>query len=235
MTGPMIDTPSPRPTAALTRRLPSTALLIAALTVVGTSVGCDLGGTRGDGAVKSETRQVAAFSRVETSAGIGISVQIGPAGTLDVRAQENLLPIILTDVENGTLRLRSASNYTTTEKVEVIVTTPSLTGIVLSGGSQGRVEGLEEPRFDIDLSGGSRLTATGEATDLALGASGGSSANLEGLSAQTIKVGASGGSTARVRASQRVHGSASGGTTITVLGDAALGVETTGASHVDRG
>ena len=214
---------------------PSGVLLSAAVAVIGTTAGCNVTGTRGDGAVKTETRQVAAFSRIETSAGIGISVRIGPAGTLEVRAQENLLPVILTDVENGTLRVRSAHSYTTSEKVEVVVATPSLSGVVLSGGSQGRIEGLDQEAIAIDISGGSRLTAIGEAIDLDLNLSGGSTAGLEGLSARTIKLDASGGSTATVRASERIAGSASGGTTITVLGDAVVNVDTTGAAHVNRG
>jgi hypothetical protein len=178
---------------------------------------------------------VATFSRIETSAGIGISVQIGPAGTLEVRAQENILPLILTEVVNGTLRLHSAKSYATSEKVEVVVTTPSLAGVVLSGGSVGRIEGLKETALDIEISGGSRLTAIGEATALDLSLSGGSVATLDGLSTRTIKVDGSGGSRATVKASDRVDGSASGGTSITVIGDAELSVDTTGASSVGRG
>jgi hypothetical protein len=215
--------------------LQKSILVAGAFAVVATSAGCNLTGTRGEGPVKTQTRNVEAFSRVETSGGIGISVQIGPAGTLEVRAQENILPNILTEVVSGTLRLHSAQTYTTSEKVEVVITTPSLAGVVMSGGSVGRIEGLREETLDIELSGGSRLTAIGEATDLALGVTGGSIASLDGLSTRTVKVEGSGGSRATVQASERVEGSASGGTSITVIGDAELSVVTTGASSVGRG
>jgi hypothetical protein len=235
MTATMINQLTDRPPGGQPSWLRISILVAGAFAAIATSTGCNLTGTRGEGPVKTETRTVAAFSRIQTSAGIGISVRIGPAGTLEVRAQENILPNILTEVVDGTLRLHSAHYYTTSEKVEVVVTTPSLAVVVLSGGSVGRIDGLQEAQMEIELSGGSRLTAAGEAKALTLEVSGGSTASLDHLSTQTIKVGASGGSTATIRASERVHGSASGGTTITVLGDAELGVDTTGASHVNRG
>jgi hypothetical protein len=99
----------------------------------------------------------------------------------------------------------------------------------------GRIEGFRQDALEIEVSGGSRLTAIGEATTLDLNMSGGSVATLDDLSTRTIKVAASGGSRATVRASERVDGSASGGTSITVIGDAELSVDTTGASNVSRG
>jgi hypothetical protein len=210
-------------------------ILLATIGIVAASAGCELGGTRGEGAVTTETRTIDSFSRIETSAGIGVSARIGPAGKLEVRAQGNLLRLIVTEVKDGTLQMHSAHGYTTSEKVEVVVATPSLSGLVLSGGSVGQVDGLEADSIDIELSGGSRLTATGRAANLSLGLSGGSVANLQGLSTGTIALDASGGSNATLQASERVHGSASGGVRITVVGDAELSVETTGNSVVNRG
>jgi hypothetical protein len=234
MTTPVIqDTTFDGPRRTITSPL-HIPVLLAAFAIVATSAGCDLGGTRGEGAVETETRTIEAFSRIETSAGIGVSARIGPAGTLEVHAKGNVLPLIVTEVKDGTLRLRSSHGYTTSEKVDVVVTTTSLSRLALSGGSVGQVEGLKADSIDIELSGGSRLTATGQATDMSLGLSGGSVANLQGLSTGTIALDASGGSNATLQASERVHGSASGGTRITVFGDADLSVETTGNSTVNR-
>jgi hypothetical protein len=214
---------------------PRFLLLLFGFGIAAASAACDLAGTRGEGAVKTDTRDVGAFSRIETGAGIGVTVRVGPARALEVHAQENLLPIIVTEVQNDTLFLRSAHVYTTSEKVEVVLTTPTLSRIVLSGGSRGSIDGLAANDMEIELSGGSRLTATGDVEDLTLGMSGGSTATLDGLSTSTIRLDASGGSTATVRAAGEVRGSASGGARITVLGAAKLTVDTTGGSDVDRG
>jgi hypothetical protein len=103
-----------------------------------------------------------------------------------------------------------------------------------SGGSQGRIEGLDAERLDIGLSGGAGLTATGMATSVALNMTGGSRASLENLTATTITLDLSGGTTATVQASDRVSGSASGGSRVSVLGDAQLNVEISGGGEVTR-
>jgi Putative auto-transporter adhesin, head GIN domain len=195
---------------------------------------CDLGGTRGQGEVTSETRETDAFSRIEAGAGVNVSVGIGSAPSLEVRAQGNILPLIVTDVVDDTLRIRSSSSYTTSEKVEVILATPQLDRLVLSGGSRGSVDDLASEAFEIDLTGGSVLTASGTASTVTLDVAGGSVAEMEPLTAGTINVDLSGGSRAEVRATDLVSGSATGGSKVSVFGDADVRIDTTGGSQVDQ-
>jgi hypothetical protein len=204
----------------------ATAIVLAA-----SIIGCN----RGAGEVKTETRQVAGFSRIDVGGGIGLTVRIGPAPSLEVRAQENILPLIASNVENATLRIHSTQAYTTSEGVHVTIVTPTLAGIAMSGGSQGQVAGLAADELAIDLSGGSALTASGTARSVIVNANGGSRGTLSELAATTVTVDMSGGSTATVRASDEVKGSASGGSRVTVLGDAKLNVQATGGSDVSRG
>ena len=152
--------------------------VVAALSVSLTA--CSLVGTRGEGAVTSEMRQTDDFSRIESGGGIHVSVGIGPASSLEVSAQGNILPLIVTDVVDGTLRIRSSKGFTTTERVDVTLTTPQLERIQISGGSRGYVDGLAVEAFDVQLSGGSVLTANGTANTMVLGVSGGLSRSSKG-------------------------------------------------------
>ena len=209
-------------------------LATTAFVVVGAmAAGCSLTtGTSGDGPTSTESRTTDAFSRVETGFGIGVTVTIGPAQSVEVHAQSNILPIISTKVEGGTLHIDATKEFSTTEAVEVVVVTPTLDGISLGGGSQGRVTGLDADALDISLSGGSGLTATGSASDVMLGSSGGSEAHLVDLSADTVSLELSGGASAEVNASTEVNGSASGGAHATVRGPAQLNVALSGGAEV---
>ena len=111
----------------------------------------------------------------------------------------------------------------------------SLAGLSMDGGSQGTVSGLDGQTLGIELSGGSAVTATGSADTLELGASGGSRASLDGLTATTVTVGPVRRSTVTIRASGTVTGSALGGSHLTVLGESNVDVETSGGSQVTRG
>jgi hypothetical protein len=191
-------------------------------------------GTRGDGAVKSETRQSAAFKHLEVDGGIRVAVRIGPAQPLIIRAQENIIGLIATEVSGDTLRIHSTQLYSTNEAVEVTIVTPTLDGIKMNGGSHGQIDGLAADRFDADLSGGAIISATGEAGAVGLDLSGGSRAEFADLKAKTVRVDLSGGSNATVRASDQVDGSASGGAHASVLGSATISVSTTGGSSATR-
>jgi hypothetical protein len=215
------------------RKLNGLVFLILGGVLALTMAGC----TTGEGQVMSETRDVGAFTRIEVSGGIsGVTVHIGQGPSLEVRAQENILPLISTEVEADTLVITgTTASFTTSQGIEVVVVTPTLDEISMDAGSQGQIDGVDAPSLTIVLDGGSQLTVTGVARNVVLEASGGSTANLEDLSASSVTLNVSGGSSATVQASEEVGGSASGESRVTVFGDAQVNVEVSSGAEVAPG
>jgi hypothetical protein len=211
-------------------------MTLGAIVLVGACSG--LVGRGGEGPVTSETRPVAPFARVDVNNGIRLTLRIDPGlkigatQPVEVSAQQNLLPIIKTEILGDTLRVHSSEGFRTSERVEVTIVTSALQGVTLSGGSNGTVDGLDADQFQASLSGGSVLTASGVAQTLTITASGGSRTELDGLTAATATVDASGGSRINLRATGTVSGSASGGSHVSVAGGATLNVTSTGGSQV---
>jgi UDP-3-O-[3-hydroxymyristoyl] glucosamine N-acyltransferase len=189
----------------------------------------------GSGAVVEETRSVGSFTNVEAGYGINLGVRIGPEASVTVRAQESLIPILRTDIEGETLRIRFSQEFESTVSPEVTIVTPSLQGIALNGAVEATVEGLASPAFAVILNGESRLTATGASDTVAVEANGASEAALGSLDARTIDVQLNGGSTARLSASSEVVGQVNGGAHATIGGDAEIRVSTAGGGTVSRG
>jgi hypothetical protein len=189
-------------------------------------------GVVGSGSNETETREVEDFDRVEVGGGVVLEVTVGEATSFEITAQPNLLPILSSDVNGGTLRIRGTDSYTATETVVVRVSTPELNGLDLSGGSRGSVTGVDSERLAIELTGGSELTAGGTASDLSLRVSGGSRASLSGLEIATATVELSGAGRAELTASDRVTGRAAGGSALEVDGEAVVQVEASGGSSV---
>jgi hypothetical protein len=207
------------------------AISISLLMLVGALAGC----VQGQGPVTSETREVGAFSRIEASAGIRVVVRIGPSEAVEVTAQENLLPVIATDLRGDTLSIEASEDFTSLEPVTVTVVVPALDGITLSGGSQAVIDGLDAESLELRIRGGAQVTAAGSVGSVALHADGGATASLEDLSVRVATVSMDGGATATLTASDDVTGTAAGGSRLTVLGDAVLSVEESGGSVVARG
>jgi hypothetical protein len=198
---------------------------------MGVLAGC----VQGQGPVTSETREVGAFSRIEATAGIRIVVHIGPSEAVEVSAQENLLPVIATDLRGDTLSIEASEDFTTLEPVTITVVVPALDGITLSGGSQAVIDGLDAESLELRIRGGAQVTAAGSVDNVGLDAGGGAMASLEDLSARVVTVSMDGGATATLTASGEVSGTAAGGSRLTVLGDAVVSVEESGGSEVARG
>jgi hypothetical protein len=201
------------------------------LVLVGVLAGC----VQGQGPVTSETREVGAFSRIEATAGIRIVVHIGPSEAVEVSAQENLLPVIATDLRGDTLSIEASEDFTTLEPVTITVVVPALDGITLSGGSQAVIDGLDAESLELRIRGGAQVTAAGSVDSVGLDAGGGAMASLEDLSARVATVSMDGGATATLTASGEVSGTAAGGSRLTVLGDAVVSVEESAGSEVGRG
>lgn len=215
------------------RALAATGLIAVALLVGCTSRIRIDNGVVGAGSLLTETREVGtAFDRIEVGGGIVLDVSVGPETSVELEAQENLLPILRTEVEEDTLTVRNTQNYAATRPVRLSVTVPVLVGVVLSGGSVGTADGLGADAFEVELTGGAELTAGGTVGELVLLASGGSKAHLDGLAVDAADVDLSGGCEAHLAGADRVTGKASGGSRVFASGGADVEVDASGGSEV---
>lgn len=148
--------------------------LAAAIALGALSSACSLAGMAGEGPIKHETRTTQAFTRIDVGDQIQLVVRIGSAQPLELEAQENLLPIVATDVRNGTLRIAGSQDFTSSYPVVVTIVTPSLDAISMNEGSLATIEGLDADTFGVDLNSGAGLTATGTVRAVALDGDGGS-------------------------------------------------------------
>ncbi len=89
----------------------------------------------GNGNVKKETRDAGSFTAVNSSGSWDVMIAYGTDQSIQLEADENLLPYIETKVENGTLQIKSKKNANLRHKnkITIYVTLSRLTGIGLSG------------------------------------------------------------------------------------------------------
>src|SRR3712207_5565445 len=81
-----------------------------------------------DGPRTSQTRDVAAFTRVLNDASVDVRVHVGSPERVEVRAGENVVDDVRTEVRDGTLRIDFEHSGWGGDDVEVEAWTPSLDG-----------------------------------------------------------------------------------------------------------
>ena len=231
------------------------ALLALGLAACGFEIG-PVGALQGSGNVKSESRDVHGFDRVEL-AGVGtLTVTQGTAEALTIQAEDNLLPHIGSVVQGGTLTLapRPGTGIAPTKPIRYDLTVKQLRGIEVSGAGDATASGLTADQLDlgvsgaghvdtsrvtasaitVHLSGSGTVTVSGQAPQQTVSISGAGRYVATDLASQQATVEVTGAGSAAVRVSDHLKASVSGAGRITYTGSPTVEREVSGAGSVTK-
>jgi hypothetical protein len=114
---------------------------------------------KGSGTVVSEPRPVSGFTKVEL-AGIGeLEVTLGDQEALTITAEDNLLPLITTEVIGNTLKIGIVEGKmpSPTHPISYDLTVRSLDAIAIPGLGNVHVPVLKADRLQVDIPGAGNL------------------------------------------------------------------------------
>lgn len=173
------------------------------------------GGVKGSGNSATEKRDISGFKGVETSGIFQVEIVAQKDFSVEVEADDNLLPLIRTEVSDGVLKISSSERISPKSKLRVRISAPDIEDVDASGASKISVDSLNNSKIAIHSSGASKIVARGTTRDLNVKVSGASSIDAEGLQAENADLDASGASKISVNASNEIKADASGASKIT--------------------
>lgn len=214
----------------------------------------------GSGRSASESRDLAEFQAIVLSGSMDLVVRQGTGQSVQVAADDNLLPLLETVVETtshgATLQVRwkKGSSMTTRSKVLVSVLVPRLTALVANGSGDLRVEQFSTPVFNLSLtgSGDAKLTGlsagelgisisgsgdvggTGTVAKITISIAGSGDVHLTEMAADDVSVSIAGSGDATVNASKTLSVSIAGSGDVTYTGNAALKSRVAGSGSVTK-
>jgi hypothetical protein len=195
--------------------------------------------TTGSGNVASQTRQVAGFSAILASGPLKIEVRQSAHEALVLRADDNLLPLIETVVENGTLRIAPKRGESLRTRVPIVVTVDvvDLKALTLSGSGDVSVDALKTPALDMRLSGSSDAKLRNIAIDdLGVRVSGSGDVQAAGTTKSlTVSIDGSGDLHAQDLQADEVSIRIAGSGDASVTANKTLSVSIAGSGGVDYG
>lgn len=206
-----------------------TAIVSLAAMVLG--AGCTT--TRGSGVSATESRTVDAFDRLDVSGAANAEFSIGAQTPLSVTADDNILPLIITEVRDGCLYIYTRDSTSSRVPVRVTGTIPKLTGVDCNGASTAVIRGLAADELAVRIGGASKLEAVGKVKKVKVDASGASQASLGELVAQTVQFEVSGASKLLANVTAELRGDASGASDVLYRGKpGVIKTDVSGASKV---
>jgi hypothetical protein len=195
---------------------------------------------KGSGVSKTEERAVGGFTQIEVAGAIQLEVTVGPATSVVVTTDDNILPHVVTQSSGDRLRIAIDASYSTSLGVKVKATTPNLAMLRVSGASTCTLNDVAAEQFELELSGASacqldgdvdtldvtvsgasRATLVGTADELTIDCSGASRVEATDMPADRVTATVAGASTALVTAAEELIATASGASTVRYRGEPA--------------
>ena len=176
-------------------------------------------GVQGSGVRKTEKRDLGAFKSIETSGAFEIQVTCQQPASFEIEGDDNLLPLVKTEVRNGVLRIYSDSPYTATKAITVRMALPDLEAISSTGAADIRATDVKNSQLTISWQGAGRIEAAGETKFIDITSTGAGKLDTSRLRAERAKVSVTGAAHLDVYASQQLDVTVSGVGQVTYHGN----------------
>jgi len=195
------------------------------------------GGIVGSGDIISREFDYTDFSVVDAGYGFKVKIVQDDDYSIVVSIDDNVLEYLKVSVSGDTLTVGLEPGSYRNLSLDVVISMPSLDGLMLSGGSNGDVSGFSSMQdISLELSGGSEVTIVGSASDLVVDASGGSRVYLSEFICADAEINFSGGSNGSIYVTGTLDANLSGGSHLTYYGNPELeDISTSGGSTIKEG
>jgi hypothetical protein len=211
---------------------------------------------KGSGNITKETRNPGNFKGVELSGSMNVILTKGSGNGVVVETDDNIIPYIVTEIKDGSLRIGTKPNTSIdTKKITVYVTLSELNKAAVSGSGNiksddtftssgdftAAVSGsgncqihINAKKLDARISGSGDIHISGSADNTTIAISGSGNYKGAGLETKDATVRISGSGGVETAVSGQLEGSISGSGTVKYKGNPAVQVKTSGSGRVSK-
>jgi len=179
-------------------------VLLLGLLFAGTGWAHDSNHVEGSGIVVTAKRTVADFSAIQLDGAFDTVVTCQEKKRLEITGDDNIVPLIKTEVKDGLLHVYSEKSFSTRKMLKVTIGMQTLDKLAASGANNVSVEKVKSGELQIDADGSSTITVAGKAKSLGSELSGAATLQAAKLEAEEVSVNISGAGNAEVYASQKL-------------------------------
>jgi hypothetical protein len=162
-------------------------------------------GIRGSGKQITEERKIGTFTALNLSLTARVEINAGRPLRMTVTGDDNLLPLVLTEVRDRTLSVRAKEAFSSERGLVVVLDVPSLASVRLEGAGELVMRGLSGSAFSFHSSGACNAEASGTVEKLDLVLEGSSDVDFKALSSASARIKVNGSATCSARVRQEVE------------------------------
>ena len=189
-------------------------------------------GVRGSGVRKTEQRDLPAFDSIETSGAFEVEVACQKTTSFEIEADDNILPLVQTEVRGGVLRITTTKSYSSNGGIKVRINAPDLAGVKSTGAGKFNISGLKNDNFEIRSTGAATVVASGQSKSVKINSTGAGKIDAHDLRADDADVSVTGAAVVDVYATDELDVTVSGAGRVTYSGNPKVNKKVSGAGQV---
>lgn len=189
---------------------------------------------KGSGVRLKQQREVTSFNSIATEGVFDIDVVCQKAQSLEVEGDDNLLPLITTEVSNNVLHIRSNRSFSANDPVRITISLPDLQGISVSGAGKFDIAAIKNEKFEIDANGATTIKVAGETKLVDIDSNGAGRIDAHKLRAARGVVQAKGVARVDVNVTEKLDVTVYGPSHVTYLGDPVVNKTIHGPGSVEK-
>jgi hypothetical protein len=208
-------------------------LALIALTTISCKHGVNIG-VKGSGKREVQKRGVSAFTSISSMGAFNIEVVAQKEQSLEIEADDNILPLVSTEVSNNVLRIKNDKGFSISEPVVVRISVPDLSALNVSGAGNISISGLKNEKFEIDSDGAPTIKVSGSTKVIDISTSGAAKIDAHGLHAATGVIDSKGVSKIDVDVKNQLDVTITGPSIVTCEGDPTINKTIIGPGKVEK-
>jgi len=187
---------------------------------------------KGNGNIETENRSVSDYDKIGVAGAFEVQLIKGSEGKITVKADENLMEYIITEVKNGTLKIKTKKGYNIRTKRTIKITVPfnDIEAVSLAGSgevySKDRIDSshlelsvagsgsmkleVSSKNLKSSVAGSGNLRLTGDTKEFKCSVAGSGNINSYDLKAKKVTVNVAGSGNVRVNAIDEIHANSAG-------------------------
>lgn len=119
---------------------------------------------QGSGRVETHQRTLARFTAIRVAGGFTVYVRSHAERSVEITGDDNILPFVITSVENDELSVRAEGSICLRSKLTLRISLENLTRISFTGANEAYISGIDTKVFTVAAAGASDIYLDG-ATD----------------------------------------------------------------------
>lgn len=189
---------------------------------------------KGSGKRVTQKRDVASFTSISAEGAFDIEVVCQKTLGIEIEADDNLIPLITTEVSNNVLTVKPKSNYSASDAPKIKISVPNIETFAADGAGTIQISGVNNDKLQINVDGAPTLTASGTTKMVGIDANGAAKIDTHNLRAAHAVVDSKGVSKVDLGVSTQLDVTVSGPSHVTYSGDPVVNKTVHGPGKVEK-